>query len=144
MRRLLRSRSGSASLLFFGLFFLLLLLGMLVTEMGGVLEGYDCAMSVLQRSINSAVEANMDEAYRSDHILRLKVDAAKADFAAFSSADLPDKYTLTIRSVTGSASPPSLTATGTVTFPTLFSQFGIRDVTVGFTVKAENFAVDGR
>lgn len=144
MKRLLRNRRGSSSLLFFGLLFLLLVLCILIVEMGGVMENYDYAMSVLQRSANSAVEASMAEEYRADHILRLNVEEAKTAFRAFAAEDMPDRYDLRIQTVSGTASPPSLRAVGTLTFPTLFSQFGFRDVTVRFTVEAANFAVDGR
>ena len=144
MMKLLRNRNGSATILFFGLFFGLVLFTFVVLEMGGAMEHYDQAQAVLQRSVNSAVEANMDEAYRADHVLRLKVEEAKASFISFANADMPKNFRLVIKSVTGTAQPPSLTATGTVTFPALFSPFGDREVTVGFTVKARNFAVDGR
>ena len=144
MRRLFKSRAGSATILFFGLFFALMLFTFVVLEMGGTMEHYDRAQAVLQRAVNSAVEANMDEAYRADRVLRLKVDAAKASFAAFAAEDMPEGYRFVIQSVTGMADPPVLTATGTVTFPALFSPVGDREVTVGFTVKARNFAVDGR
>lgn len=144
MKRLLRNRRGSSSLLFFGLLFLLLVLCILIVEMGGVMENYDYAMSVLQRSANSAVEASMAEEYRADHILRLNVEEAKTAFRAFTAEDMPDRYDLRIQTVSGTVSPPSLWAAGTLTFPTLFSQFGFRDVTVRFTVEATNFAVDGR
>ena len=144
MTRLLRDRGGSATILFFGLFFAIVLFTFVVLEMGGAMERYDQARTVLQRSVNSAVEANMDEAYRADRILRLNVDAARASFISFANEDMPKGFRLTVKSVTGTAQPPSLTATGTVTFPALFSPFGDREVTVGFTVKARNFAVDGR
>ncbi len=144
MRRLLRGRTGSASLLFFGLLFLLLLLCILIVELGGIMENYDYAISVLQRSVNNAVEVQMVQGFRADRILRLNVDAARATFAAFAAADLPDRYRLTILSSSGTISPPSLSATGTLTFPTLFSMFGFHDVTVRFTVRAANFALDGR
>ena len=144
MRRLLRDRAGSATILFFGLFFALMLFSFLVLEMGGTMEHYDRAQTILQRSINSAVEANMDERYRADRVLRLNVEAAKASFAAFAAEDMPEGYTFTVQSVTGTADPPMLTAKGTVTFPALFSPFGDRSITVGYTVRAANFAVDGR
>ena len=144
MRRLLRNRAGSATILFFGLFFALMLFTFVVLEMGGTMEHYDRAQAVLQRAINSAVEANMDEAYRADRVLRLNVDAAKASFASFAAEDMPEGYTLFIECVSGTAEPPMLTAMGTVTFPALFSPFGDREITAGFTVRAQNFAVDGR
>ena len=50
MRELLRSRKGSASILFFGLVFLLLLLVFLTIEMGSTYENYDYCMDVLLSS----------------------------------------------------------------------------------------------
>ena len=39
--------------------------------MGSTYENYDYCMDVLQRSCNSAVEANIDDTYRADKVLIL-------------------------------------------------------------------------
>ncbi len=143
MKKLWKDRTGSASILFIGLVFFLLLISMLVMEMGAVYENYYDAETILQRSCNSAVEKNMSDAYRADNILYLDVQGAKADFNRYLKSDMPDKYTLTVKSVTGSAAPPSLTVTGTVTFPTLFHQYGFDNITFDFTVKSTNYRTEG-
>ncbi len=84
----------------------------------------------------------MLDAYRADNILRLDVSAAKADFTRHLASDIPDKYTVTISSITGSATPPALTVTGTVTFSTLFGQYGFDDLTFDFTVQSTNYRTE--
>ena len=143
MKKLWKARTGSASIIFIGLVFFLLLISMLVMEMGAVYENYYDAETILQRCCNSAVEKNMSDAYRADNILYLDVQGATADFHRYLSSDLPDKYTLTVKSVTGTATPPSLTVTGTVTFPTLFHQYGFDEITFDFTVKSTNYRTEG-
>ena len=143
MKKLLKDKSGSASILFIGLVFFLLLISMLVMEMGAVYENHYDAETILQRCCNSAVEKNMSDAYRADNILYLDMQGAAADFHRYLSSDMPDKYTLTVKSVTGTATPPSLTVTGTVTFSTLFHQYGFDDITFDFTVKSTNFRTEG-
>ena len=139
MRKLLRSRRGSASILFFGLVFLLLLLVFLTIEMGSTYENYDYCMDVLQRSCNSAVEANIIDAYRADRLLVMDTAGAEEDFYRFVSNDLIDRYSLAVDSVTCTASPPSMTVTGRVTFSTIFAQYGWDDLTFTFKVRATNY-----
>lgn len=141
MKKLLKSRRGGSSIIFIGLLFFMLMLTMLVMEMGAVQKNYTTALSVLQRSANSAVEKNMDDAYRADGILKLNTGGAKADFEIFAANDLGSKYTLSISSLSALEEPPSLEAAGTITFPTLFSKYGFEDVSFTFRVKAENFEV---
>ncbi len=141
MKKLLKNCRGGSSIIFIGLLFFMLMLTMLVMEMGAVQKNYTTALSVLQRSANSAVEKNMDDAYRADGILKLNAGGAKADFEMFAANDLGSKYTLSISSLSALEEPPSLEATGTITFPTLFSKYGFEDVSFTFRVKAENFEV---
>jgi len=142
MMRIITDRSGKLSILLFGLLFGLLLLVFLVIEMGGAYQNYGYAESVLQRAANSAVENNMNDAYRADRVLILDAASAEADFRAFVSSDFPSRYTVTIQTVTATASPPALTATGTIFFPTIFSQYGFRDLTFSFAVRAMNYDLD--
>jgi hypothetical protein len=55
---------------------------------------------------------------------------------------MPDKYTLNVSSITGTATPPTLIVTGTITFSTLFRQYGFDDITFDFTVKATNYRTE--
>ena len=73
--------------------------------------------------------------------MKLNTEQAKADFTSFSQNDLDDKYTLIIRSVTATDTPPGLTATGSITFATVFSRYGFSDVSFEFEVSAVNFEV---
>lgn len=142
MKRILTSRSGKLSILLFGLLFCLLLLAFLVVEMGTTYQNYDYAEALLQRAANSAVENNMMDEYRADHILMLDTSSAQADFRSFVESDIPAKYSVKINQVSASASPPTLTATGTVTFPSVFSKYGFSDLTFSYTVKATNYDLD--
>ena len=142
MKKLLKDKAGGISIIFIGLVFFLLLISFLVMEMGAVYENYYDAETILQRCCNSAVEKNIMDTYRADHILNLDVSAATADFYSYLQSDMPGKYTVTINSVTGTATPPNLTVTGTVTFSTLFGQYGFDDITVGFTVEATNYRTE--
>jgi len=142
MKKLWHNKSGGTSILFIGLVFFLLIISILIMEMGAIYENYYDAETILQRCCNSAVEKNMSDAYRADSILYLDVQGAKADFTSYLESDMPDKYTLTVKSVTGTASPPSLTVTGTVTFSTLFHKYGFDDITFDFTVKSTNFRTE--
>ena len=71
MRKLLKDKTGSVPVLTFGFVFVLLILTFLTVEMGSTYENYDYCMDVLQRSCNSAVEANIDDTYRADKVLIL-------------------------------------------------------------------------
>ncbi len=142
MKRLLQDKAGSIPVIFIGLVFFILLIAFLIMEMGAVYENYYDAETILQRSCNSAVEKNMLDAYRADNILRLDVSCAMADFFSFLSSDMPDKYTVTVNFITGSAAPPALTVTGTVTFSTLFGQYGFDDLTFDFAVQSTNYRTE--
>lgn len=142
MKKLLTDRAGSISILFIGFVCFMLIISFLIMEIGAVYQNYYDAETILLRSCNSAVEENMLDAYRADNILRLDVSAAKADFTRHLASDIPDKYTVTISSITGSATPPALTVTGTVTFSTLFGQYGFDDLTFDFTVQSTNYRTE--
>lgn len=140
--RKLKCHRGSASILFIGITFALLCLTFLLLELGSVMERYDYALDVLQRSVNSAVEKNMLDEYRSDRILKMDPAEAEKDFRTFAAADMPDGYEVHIQSVSAKASSPEMEARGTLTIPTLFSQYGIREKTYSFTVRATNYDLD--
>ena len=139
MRELLRDKKGSVPVLSLGLIFVLLLLNFLVIEMGSTYENYDYCMDVLQRSCNSAVEANIDDTYRADKILILDTAGAEADFRAFVASDLSDHYSITFDSVACTRMPPRMEVIGTVTFSTIFSQYTWDDLTFDFKVRATNY-----
>ena len=111
MKKLLNDKRGSSSILFIGLVFVMLLMTMLITELGGAYQNYYAAESVLQRSANAALEKNMDDSYRADGILKLKTEQTKTDFTQFASEDLDGKYTLYINSLSATEEPPNLTMT---------------------------------
>jgi Flp pilus assembly protein TadG len=142
MRKLLKDRNGGVPIIFIGLVFFLLVTTILIMEMGSAYENYYDAETILQRCCNSAVEGNMSDAYRADHILYLDVAGATTDFRSYLSSDMPDKYTLIVSTITGTATPPNLTVTGTVTFSTLFQQYGFDDITFDFTVEATNYRTE--
>ena len=142
MKKLLKDRTGSVSILFFGFLFLLLLMSILIIEMGATMENHDYAVSVLQRACNSAVEANILDEYRADRVLMLDAQGVDEDFRSFVQNDLPSKYRVVINSVSCTASPPSMSASGTITFPTVFSQYGFNEITVSFKVQSTNYDLD--
>ena len=142
MKKLLKDRTGSVSILFFGFLFLLLLMSILIIEMGATMENHDYAVSVLQRACNSAVEANILDEYRADRVLMLDAQGVDEDFRSFVQNDLPSKYRVVINSVSCTASPPSMIASGTITFPTVFSQYGFNEITVSFKVQSTNYDLD--
>lgn len=139
MKKLLTDRTGSISILFIGFVFFILLISFLIMEMGAVYQNYYDAETILLRSCNSAVEGNMSDAYRADSVQYLDVPGATADFYSYLASDMPDKYTVTISSVTGTATSPTLTVTGTVTFSTLFRQYGFDDITFNFTITSTSY-----
>jgi Flp pilus assembly protein TadG len=142
MKKFLRDKTGGIPVIFIGLVFFLLLICFLVMEMGAAYENHYAAETILQRSCNSAVEKNMLDAYRADGILRLDAAGAMNDFYHYIESDMPDKYTVTVGSVTGSEMPPVLTVTGTVTFSTLFKQYGFDDLTFDFSVQSTNYRTE--
>ena len=142
MRKLLSDRKGSLSILLIGLLLCVLLLTFLVIEMGATYYRYEQAEAILQRAANSAVENNIDDKYRADRELRLRPILAQLEFRTFVLLDFPDNYTVKIKSIDTTTSPPSLTAEGTVSFSTIFSQFGFQDVTYDFTVRSTNYDLD--
>jgi len=142
VKKLLRDRTGGISIIFIGLVFVLLLISFLIMEMGTAYENYYDAETILLRCCNSAVEKNMSDAYRADNILYLDVTAATADFRSYLASNMPDKYTIKIKNITGTGTPPALTVTGTVTFSTLFKEYGFDDVSFDFTVKSTNYRTE--
>jgi len=144
MRRKLKERKGSISLVYFGMVFLLLMTTFLIIEMGSTLENYSYAESVLQRACNSAVEKNIIDAYRADHILRMDTSGAARDFRSYAANDLPAKYQFTIQSINCSADPPAMEVIGTIRFDTVFSQYGFGSITHSVKVVSTNYALDGR
>ena len=142
MKKLLKSKTGSASILFLGLTFALLSLTLLIMELGSTYERYDYAMDVLQRSCNSAVEANIMDEYRADRILLLDTAKAKKDVQRFIREDMPDDYKVSISTITCSLLKPTMTVRGKISFPTMFSQYGFGKVTYSFKVRATNYDLD--
>ena len=142
MKKLLKSKTGSATVLFLGLTFALLSLTLLIMELGSTYERYDYAMDVLQRSCNSAVEANIMDEYRADRILRLDTTKAKRDVQKYIREDMPDGYTVSISKISCSTLNPSMTVSGKISFPTMFSQYGFGKVTYSFKVRATNYDLD--
>ena len=142
MKKLLKSKTGSATVLFLGLTFALLSLTLLIMELGSTYERYDYAMDVLQRSCNSAVEANIIDAYRADRILLLDTVSAKKDVQRFIREDMPESYTVSISTITCPLLTPSMTVRGKISFPTMFSQYGFGKVTYSFKVRATNYDLD--
>ena len=143
VKRLLRDQSGAISILTIGILFVLLLVFLLLIEIGAAYESYDYALDVLQRAANSAVEGNINDACRADRILLLETDMAAEDFRSFVRDDFSDKYRINITSIDCTESPPSLTATGSGTFATVFSQFGFEDISFTFRVTSTNYDLDG-
>ncbi|MPM94842.1 hypothetical protein SDC9_141990 [bioreactor metagenome] len=111
-------------------------------ETGAAYQSYYNAETILQRCCNSAVERNILDSYRADRVLFLDVPGATADFNSYLETDMPDKYTLTVSSITGTATPPNLTVSGTVTYSTLFHQYGIGDISFNFKVEATNYRIE--
>lgn len=142
MKKLFLGKTGGIPVIFIGLIFFLLVIAFLIFEMGGAYQNYYNAETILQRSCNSAVEKNMMDAYRADGILRLDIAGAMDDFYRYIDTDMPDKYTVTVNSITGSEMPPSLTVTGTVTFSTLFGQYGFDDITFNFAAQSTNYRTE--
>ena len=142
MMEFFKDKRGSVPVMTTGFVFLLLVMTFLTIEMGSTYENYDYCLDVLQRSCNSAVEANMDDRYRADKVLILDTAGAEADFYRFIANDLSDRYDIVVESVSCSASPPSMTVTGRMTFDTIFAQYDWDDLTVDFTVKASNYDLD--
>ena len=139
MKNLVHDKRGSVPILTFGFVFVLLVMTFLTIEMGSTFENYDYCMDVRQRSCNSAVEANIDDAYRADNVLILNTAEAEADFHSFCANDLSSRYSLVVESITCAETPPSMTVIGKVTFDTIFSQFEWDDVTFSFKVRATNY-----
>ena len=142
MKELLKDKTGTISIIAMGLILLLLLIAFLIMEMCAAHQNYYDAETILQRSCNSTVEKNILDDYRADNILCLDVSSATADFYSYLDSDMPEKYTFTVNSITGTATPPTLTVTGTVTFSTLFHQYGFDDVTFDFAVKSTNYRIE--
>ena len=142
MKKFLKDKTGGISIIFIGLVFFLLLISFLIMEMGAAYENYYDAETILLRCCNSAVEKDMSDNYRADNILHLDISAATADFNSYLQSDMPDKYTVKINSISGTETPPTLTVTGTVTFSTLFQEYGFDDITFHFTVKSTNYRTE--
>ena len=145
LTRFARDQTGAVSILFFALLFALCVCAMMLMEIGGAYEKYDYVMDVLQRDVNSAVESSLRDEYRADRVLRLDTAAATAALQRYIDSDLTvhGRYTVRIDTVTATETPPSLTASGVATFPTLFSRYGFEDVTFEFKVMSKTYDLDG-
>lgn len=142
MRKALKDKDGGIPIIFIGLVFVLLLMAFLIMEMGAAYENYYDAETILQRCCNSAVEKNIADEYRADHILYLDVSGAKNDFYSFLESDMPEKLTVAVSSITGTVTPPNLIVRGTVTFSTLFTQYGFDDISFDFVIEASNYRIE--
>ena len=128
MRKALKDKAGGIPIIFIGLIFALLLTAFLIMEMGAAYENYYDAETILQRCCNSAVKKNLVDEYRADHILYLNVSGAKNDFYGFLKYDMPEKITVAVSSVTGTATPPNLKCT-----------IAVHNQTIDITVSAAQF-----
>lgn len=142
MKKALKDKAGGIPIIFIGLVFVLLLMAFLIMEMGAAYENYYDAETILQRCCNSAVEKNIVDEYRADHILYLDVSGAKNDFYSFLESDMPEKLTVAVGNITGTATPPNLIVRGTVTFSTLFTQYGFDDISFDFVIEASNYRIE--
>lgn len=137
--KLWKDRKGSMSILLIGFLLLLLLLVFLVMEYGAAYFHYEQAEDILQRAVNSAVESSIRDEYRADKILLMDLEKASASFRNYVNTDFPKRYKVRISSMYMTNSPPTMKVTGTVTIPTLFSQYGFGDITFQFSVQAQNY-----
>ena len=142
MTERLKNQEGNLPAMSLGLIFMMLTICFLVIEMGSTYENYDYCMDVLQRSCNSAVEANIDDTYRADRVLLLNTEKATTDFYDYVAADLSDRCRISFGTVTCTRTPPSMEAIGTVTFSTIFKQFEWDDLTFDFKIRATNYDLD--
>ena len=144
VKNLLRSRRGDVTTGFAFGTFLIILIALFGMEYAAALEKYDYALDLIQRAVNTAVEYNIRDEYRSDRVLKLDTAAAKTTVRRYIDSDLNarGRYTVRINKITVKATPPTLTVNGTGSFPTLLSRFGAKDVTFRFTVTSTNYDLD--
>ncbi len=135
-------RGNGIPFLFIGLSFVLILLVMVAMELGGVYQRYFVADAILQRACNSALESNLVDDMRADHILFLDVTQAESDFTDFVTADLPDGFSVTVSNFDTTEKPPVLFIEGTVTMPSLFAQSFLPEITFDFAVHSTNYDLD--
>lgn len=145
LRQLLHSERGDITTSFVLTTFIVILFAMLGMEYGAALEKYDYALDLIQRATNTAVEYNIRDEYRSDRILLLDTAAAEQTLYDYIDSDITQhgRYTIHVDSVTCFETPPSLTVSGTGSFPTMLSGLGFSDVTFHFTVTSTNYDLDG-
>ena len=144
VKRLLRSRRGEVTTGFVAGAFVIILLALFGVEYAAALERYDYALDLIQRAVNTAVEYNIRDEYRADRILKLDTAAAENTVRRYIDSDVigHGRCTVCVDSVTAYETPPSLTVTGTGSFPTLLSKFGVGDVSFSFTVTSTNYDLD--
>lgn len=142
MKHCIRDKSGNTAILFLGMVFLLLMISMLVMELGGIYNNYDNAKTVLQRTCNNTVERLSLDSYRADRETVANQQNMVMVFRAYARENLPKEYDLTVGAVYPTFNPAGLKAEGTVTIPTIFSQYGFEDVTIGYSVQATNMRLD--
>lgn len=110
-------------------------------EIGGCYNNYYNANTIIQRAINNAVEYAMDDAYRADYVSKVKTATMLTTFEQNLADGMPDGWDYDL-DVTGTDEPPYINVTGTVTFPTLFSQYGFDDVTFDIDILVQNVRLD--
>lgn len=142
---LLRSKHGDMTTSFIASTVVIILLAMLGMEYAAALQKYDYVLDLIQRAVNTSVEYNIRDEYRSDRILKLNTGAAEQSLYRYIDSDITQhgRYTISIGSVTTTETPPSMTVSGTGSFPTMLSNFGIGDVTFTFQVTSTNYDLDG-
>lgn len=97
---------------------------------------------LVEVACNGAVEKNIDDRYRADKVLKLNTTQAQQDVRRFVMLDFPDGYKVRISSIKCTATPPSMTVTGKITFNTLFSQYRWDDLTFTFRVRSTNYDLE--
>lgn len=135
-------RGTAVEIMLFGLIFLLMLLVMLAMELGGVYQRYYNVDTILQRACNSALEANLVDDMRADHILYLDTVGAESDFRSYVAADFSSDYTVVITDFDATEKPPAIIATCSVTMPSLFAQSFMPEITFDYEVHTTNYELD--
>lgn len=149
LKRLLHDRSGSISLMFIALAFAMIVVVALLLEVGAAYERHDYIIDVAQRAANTAVESTIDDDYRQDRILRLRVNdnligddrfsETRQAFLDCVSRDLSSRYSISNFTFSFSENPPGMIVDGEGSFSTIFSVLGFGDIHFSFRVRSTNY-----
>ncbi len=143
LKRLLKDRTGSVSIFYIGMLFLLFSLSFVVLEIGGIMNTIDTIESGMQQAATMAVEGTLLDAYMADGILQIDPIQARADIDLYISECLTsDNFSVEGYEIITTANPPRIEIRGEAKINLFFKQYGFDDITIKYQVTSRAIKIN--